>query len=1128
MNKNLLIAACVSQLLAFSCMNKLEKDTFQVILEDQDNVAEKAKAAREKTPIKIAPGLVISRWASDSLAIDPVAMDIDDQGSVFLTRTNRQKNSEFDIRGHRDWMTESIGLQSVEDRRAFLRKTFAPEKSAENEWLKDLNGDGSHDWKDLAVEKEEIWKIEDKNGDGFADISTRVFNGFNEEITDVSGGILVRKKDAFIAVGPDLWRLENTHKKGLWTNPVSISHGYGVHIGFGGHGMSGVTEGPDGKIYWQIGDIGANITALDGKNYKFPNSGVIVRSNPDGSNFEVYAAGLRNTHEFVFDNYGNLISSDNDGDHPGESERLVHVVEGSDAGWRSNWQYGKYTDPTNNLYKVWMDEKLFVPRWEGQAAYIIPPIRNFHNGPTGMLYNPGTALGKKWTDKFFLVEFVGNANNSHIWSFDLKPKGASFDFKSEVDVVSGILPTGIRFGPEGALYAADWVFGWDTKNYGRIWKIDVDANGQDLQAERAQTKTYIQQDYEKQSVDQLYGLLSYGDQRVRLKAQFELAKRGQSASFEKALAQKENQLARVHGMWGMGQMIEKNRSLGEQLLPYLADTDSEIQAQAAKVLGDQLYVPAENELIRLLGSKAPRVNFFAAQALGRIKSTKAIPELIALIERNQDQDLYLRHAAVLALSRIGKEEPILALQKSSNRSLRIASVLVLRRLASPRVANSLQDADEYIATEAARAINDDESIPAALPALAASLTNPNWKGEALLRRAINACLRVGTAKEIDLLVQFSERSDISDVVRAEAIATLGSWANPSVMDRVDGRHRGKLDRNPADVISKILPKIPAFLRSSNPEVLIATGKLVAELKIQDFRSEQTQIFINHPNPKVRTAQLQSLTALNDPNLSLIIQKGMDDVDRGVRGVSLGSLNKIEISKTDLPNITNPIFEKGSLTEQQQLLQAIGKMNVANTSDILNDLIDRMVGDKLPSGIKLDLMEAVEASKSDKLIAKLDALKTKGTLTDEFKEALFGGNLQAGYFIFNRNQTVQCVRCHNVGGEGGIVGPSLKGIGSRLTREQILQALIEPSARIAPGYGTVTLRLQDGQEVSGTLLSENEHEIQLKTNDAEPLKVAISRIKSRENAPSGMPPMGSLMSKREIRDVVEYLSSLKSK
>ena len=48
-------------------------------------------------------------WASDSLATDPVAMAIDEQGRIYLNRTNRQKNSEFDIRGHRDWMTESIG-----------------------------------------------------------------------------------------------------------------------------------------------------------------------------------------------------------------------------------------------------------------------------------------------------------------------------------------------------------------------------------------------------------------------------------------------------------------------------------------------------------------------------------------------------------------------------------------------------------------------------------------------------------------------------------------------------------------------------------------------------------------------------------------------------------------------------------------------------------------------------------------------------------------------------------------------------------------------------------------------------------------------------------------------------------
>ena len=96
-----------------------------------------------------------------------------------------------------------------------------------------------------------------------------------------------------------------------------------------------------GRLYWGIGDVGFNGTGPDGKEWKYPNQGVIVRSELDGSNFEVFARGLRNTHEFVFDKYANLISEDNDGDHAGESERLVYIVEESDTGWRINWQFGK-------------------------------------------------------------------------------------------------------------------------------------------------------------------------------------------------------------------------------------------------------------------------------------------------------------------------------------------------------------------------------------------------------------------------------------------------------------------------------------------------------------------------------------------------------------------------------------------------------------------------------------------------------------------------------------------------------------------------------------------------------------------------------------------------------------------
>lgn len=1106
------------------------KATAQLIREDPVNGLANAKAIRDKTALKVADGLQVSLWASDSLAPDPVSMSIDDKGRVYLTRTNRQKNSEFDIRGHRDWMTPSIGLQTVEDRRAFLHSTFDPAKSKQNEWLKDLNEDGSHDWRDLAVEKDEVWRLEDTNGDGLADVAMRVLNDFFDEVSDVAGGILVRAKDTFIAIAPDMWRLTDTNGDGVLDQKKSISHGYGVHIGFSGHGMSNPIEGPDGKIYWNIGDIGANITTAEGVNHKRSNEGIIARSNPDGSHFEIFAGGLRNTHEFVFDEYGNLISSDNDGDHPGESERLVHVVDGSDAGWRSNWQYGKYTDPKNNLYKVWMDEKLYKPRWDGQAAYIIPPIMNYHNGPTGMVYNPGTALGSAWKNKFFLVEFVGNPARSPIWSFGLKPKGASFVLDGEQNILSGLLPTGIRFGPDGALYVADWINGWDTKNYGRVWKLDVTADKNDLSALRTETKRLMQLTYADQNVDVLYGLLSNPDMRIRQKAQFELASRGASgaAQLNKAIAQTSNQLARVHGIWGLGQLTRQDKTYGKPLVALLTDKDPEIVAQAAKVIGDEGLTEAGPTLMPLLASQYPRVKFFSAQALGRIKDQKAVDPLLAMIKANNDDDVYLRHAAVLALSRIGQVEPIAALSKSPDKSLRLAGVLVLRRMKSDKVALFLKDSDEYIVTEAARAINDDESIPTALPALAATLKETRFTSEPLLRRAINASLRVGENQQMAQLIAFAKRTDVDKALRAEAVATLSTWANPSVLDRVDGRYRGAVERNPLAAKATMQPVVNDFLQDTEPAMLVATAQMASSLSLTNANEQMSRLQQESKSPEVRGAMLKALNTLHYSGIESALKLGMDDPNPDVRTVALGLMGGQNLSSAALADMSKTIFEKGTEKEQQQLIQVLGTMPVANTEPILASLIDRVAAKTLPPSLALELNEAVDSTKSAPLIAKLAPFRSTGMTVADYQDALFGGDRQAGRRYFMTNSTGQCVRCHAIGGQGGEVGPPLTNIGNVLTRDQLLQALIEPSARLSPGYGTVMLTLADGQTVSGILMQESDQELVLKTTEAEPLKVAVSRIKKRENMPSSMPPMGYLLSKREIRDVVEFLSNLKAR
>ncbi len=1091
-----------------------------------DSAARLAKLGRDSVSVQLAPGLALSLWAPETMVADPIGMAFDERGRMFVTQTVRTGRNEIDIRAHSDWMIPSITFTDIEDKRAFYQRVLAPGNSAQSKWLRDFNKDGSRDWHDLTVLKEKLYRLEDTNGDGVADYSQLVLEDFNDLVSDVAHGVLAYKDDLYLTVSPDVWRLRDTNGDGVIDTKESIAHGSGVHIGFGGHGLSGPLIGPDGRLYWKQGDLGINITTRDGRRLVNPHSAVILRANPDGTEAEIFASGLRNPQEFAFDEYGNLITPDNDGDHPGESERLVYVVDGMDSGWRINWQFGKYVDPDNNTYKVWMDERLYRPRFAGQAAYITPPIAPWHAGPSGFDYNPGTALDDAWRGHFFSSVFTGAPGVATIQGFTLAPQGAGFRLDKDKLVARGLLTTGVKFGPDGALYLADWIEGWEPKDRGRIWKIDVAAGGSS--PARTETRALIAASFKEKSAAELLALLRHADMRVRTKAQFELVDRGAASDLLASARQTSHQIARIHGLWGIAQLARKDIRQARPLVDFLKDSDPEIRAQSAKLIGDLRYDAASKTLVAMLLDPAPRPRFFAAEALGRIAYRPALEPLVAMLAANNDEDVYLRHAGALALSRIGAAEPLVALADHSSRGVRLAAVIALRRMHNAGVARFLSDRDELVVTEAARAINDDGGIADALPALAAVLEGTSTS-EPLVRRAISANLRVGTPDAARRVATFAARASADEKMRVEAISVLGVWPKPSILDRVDGFHLGAVQRDSAIASAALTSIVEPLFATGGTALQVALADAIGRLRLQRATSLVFDKARAAPAPEVRIAALRALVLLGSARTEEALRAALQDQEVTVRMAAIGAIPALKLSEATTTELLASRVGKGTTAEQQSALASLGEVQGKSGRDALMLLVDQLAQGKVAPEIQLDVAEAARATKDAPLIARLDEFdKTRAGAAPHvaYAELMRGGDARRGQRVVFQSPAAQCARCHTFGAEAGAnVGPPLFRVASRLTREQLLEALVDPSARVAPGFGSVQVTLKNGQRLFGTLREENDVRIVVEAGPDQ-MRIAKTDISERTNLPSAMPPMGSILSKREIRDVLEYLGTLR--
>ncbi len=557
-------------------------------------------------------------------------------------------------------------------------------------------------------------------------------------------------------------------------------------------------------------------------------------------------------------------------------------------------------------------------------------------------------------------------------------------------------------------------------------------------------------------------------------------------------------------------------------------------------------------------------------------------DAFAILSANLTDDAFIEHAAVRILTTLGDTNGLAAAVTASDFRTRRGALLALRRLTNSAVTNFLSDPDPRLVVAAGRAIHD-VPIVEGFPALAGLLLRVDCPTN-LMSRVIDACARLGTPQHAQQLAGFAKRRDVPDAARALALRTLAEWGAPPPLDRVNGlwrpmvtgaraaRPRGSDETSPAAdrgdgptalpadlgrsasfeegvaVKRNDAPAKRAFLRvageimdpSTPDEIGVVVGGAPASATVQvavvdaavGLRTKEasTPLFALYTRPgtppEVRRAIVPALAQLKVAQAGEAVKIALADADPKLRSAALPHLDRLE-GEDSVSLLAGLVGGKASdIRLAQAALAALAKLPGTQADEAARGFLASLEAGRLPPELALDVRETARARTGAPSAAAAAAAKTAA-----LRDTLVGGDAARGRGIFFGNQTVQCSRCHRVGVDGGTVGPKLDGVGKRQTRAYLLESIVQPGAKLADGFETVVLTLRDGRTIAGTLKRESSSTLEVEvlddTGTSAISRVARADVAQRERGPSAMPEgLADLLTPFEIRDLVEYLASLK--
>jgi putative membrane-bound dehydrogenase-like protein len=146
---------------------------------------------------------------------------------------------------------------------------------------------------------------------------------------------------------------------------------------------------------------------------------------------------------------------------------------------------------------------------------------------------------------------------------------------------------------------------------------------------------------------------------------------------------------------------------------------------------------------------------------------------------------------------------------------------------------------------------------------------------------------------------------------------------------------------------------------------------------------------------------------------------------------------------------------------------------------------------------------------------------------EIRGKLPEGDIRRGQAVFNSSKAA-CIQCHHLGYQGGDVGPDLTAIGTVRSADDLLEAILYPSASFVRSYEPVTVATKEGEEHLGVLRRDDERGVTLVTGPNASLEIRREDIAEVRPSSLSLMPAGleEQLSLRDLSDLLAFLKNTK--